>query len=154
MPPFDGLTNFELQDIAHKNNIKLDLVIMMDELLTLKKQNYNLILNLQDTGVGNGTHWICLITRGNNALYIDSFGGFAHPTVIKWCLYNDLHLGFSNYICQSLKSQRCGYYSLQAIKQIQDATAQNLYDKGNAYVNLYEPSRKANEKIVMQKLIP
>ena len=48
MAPFDGLTNYELQDIAHKNNIKLDLVIMMNELLTLKKQNYNLILNSLD----------------------------------------------------------------------------------------------------------
>ena len=55
MPPFDGLTNYELQDIAKHNNIKLGLVIMMDELLTLKKQNYNLILNLQDTGAGNTT---------------------------------------------------------------------------------------------------
>ena len=45
---FDGLTNIELFDIAKKNNIALDNVIMIDEIQEFSnKDNLNLIVNLQ-----------------------------------------------------------------------------------------------------------
>lgn len=145
----NGLTNFQLLDLAKDNNIKLDKVIMMDEILDLKvKKKHNLILNLQDTG-GSGSHWVAFIVRPKKCLYIDSFGAFPHPTIVKWCLQNKLQLGYSAYICQDLKSQKCGYYCLQAIKATQQSTAHNLYDKANQYINQYEPNRKTNESIVM-----
>lgn len=148
-----ALTNFDLIELAKKNNIHLDDVIMVDEVIQLKtNKDYNLIVNLQQTGQG-GSHWIALITRGNKYLYIDSFGGYPHFIIVKHCLKHKFNLGYSAYICQDLKSQRCGYYCLKAIKYIQNSKANNLYDNANKYVNEYEPERLINEKIVMKHII-
>ena len=145
-----GLTNIELMDLAKENDIQLDNVIMMDEVLKLNKnKNHNLIVNLQNTGQG-GSHWVCLIIRGKKWLYIDSFGGCPHPIIIKQCLKNKYQLGYSAYICQDLKSQRCGYYSLQSIKHLQNSDEKDLFDNANTYVNKYEPNRLENEKILMK----
>ena len=149
---FDGLTNIELFDIAKKNNIALDNVIMIDEIQEFSnKDNLNLIVNLQTSG-NSGSHWVCLIIRNKHWLYIDSFGAYPHFRIMKHCLKNKYKLGYSAYICQDLKSQRCGYYCLQCIKYLQNSKATNIYDIANKYVNEYEPNRKTNEKIVMKAL--
>ena len=146
----DGLTNFELFDIAEAHNIDLDGIKMMDEITKLKsKKNFNLIINLQDVGE-SGSHWVCMIMKGSKVLYIDSFGGFPHPLVMKWCLKHKKQLGYSAYITQDLRSQSCGYFCLYAIQYLQHCKENNLFEKGNAYVNVYEPGTKLNEKILMK----
>ena len=128
---FDGLTNFELFDIAKKKNIKLGDVIMIDEIKHLKKnKNYNLIVNLQKTG-DSGSHWVCLIIRKNKWLYIDSFGAYPNLIIMKQCLKSKNNLGYSAYICQHLKSQTCGYYCLYCIQYLQNTNENNLYEQAN-----------------------
>ena len=148
----DGLTNFELFDIAKANNIKLDDVIMMDEIEQIKpKNNYNVIVNLQNSGQG-GSHWICLIIRNKNWLYVDSFGGYPHLRIIKHCLKNNKNLGYSAYICQDLKAQTCGLYCLKCIQYLQTTKEKDLYSNANSYVNQYEPNRKLNEKLLYKNI--
>jgi hypothetical protein len=151
-----GTTNHQLIKIAKMNNIKLKIndVMMMDMIFDIKLGRYhNLILNLADLGE-NGTHWVCMVIRGKKCLIIDSFGCTPDKKIIKFCLDNKLNLAFSKYICQELKSVRCGIYCLQAIKYLHDSTATNLFNDANDYVNLYEPLyENTNERIVMDDLI-
>ena len=147
-----GTTNFELFEMAKQNNIKLDDVIMMDEITKLENnKDYNLIVNLQKTGQ-NGSHWVCLIIRNKKYLYIDSFGAIPPMTLIKHCVQNNFKLGYSAYICQEFASQKCGLYCLQCIKHLQNSKQNTLYVMANNYVNKYEPNRKLNEKIVLKNL--
>jgi len=147
-----GTTNFELIEIAEKNNIdvKIEDVMMMDMLKDIKlKSRHNLIVNLQDSGEG-GSHWEAVVIRGKKCLVVDSFGCSPHRDIIRFCMKNKLKLAYTKYICQELKSVRCGIYSLQAIRYLQNSTAKTLYDDANNYVNEYGPlTLKENENIVM-----
>ena len=151
-----GTTNFELVEIAQKNNIdiKIDDIMMMDMLKDIRlKSRHNFILNLQDTGQ-SGTHWFAILIRGKKCLVVDSFGCMMHRDVIRFCMKNGLKLAYSKYICQELKSVGCGLYSLQAISYLQNSTAGTLYDNANDYINLYGPLKeKENENIVMEGLV-
>ena len=150
-----GTSNHELAEIAHINNIdlKLEDIMMMNMLKDVKlKKSHHIILNLADSDE-TGTHWICLIIKGNKCLFIDSYGCVPHKDVFNFCIKRKLKLGYSKYICQTLKSVRCGLYCLKAIKFLQNSTPSSLYSDGNEYINLYCPLfEKVNEKIVLQGL--
>jgi len=145
----DGLTNYELVKIGKINDIdiKINNIMMVDEIIKIKKSG-NYIINLEKRGKG-GSHWIALLVRNKKWCYIDSFGAFPSSIILKHCKNNNFNLGYSNYICQAIRSTRCGIYSLQAIKYLQYTNSNNIYDEANLYVNNYEPDEKNNEKIVM-----
>jgi len=147
---FDGLTNLELIQIANKNGIKLDSVLMINELTNnIPHGKWNIILNLQPTG-SSGSHWVLFVVRNNTAVYIDSYGAIPPEDVMQYCKSMRIKLGYSAYICQSLASKRCGYYCLQGIEYLQKANSSNLLEKANQYINHYEPLfQKTNESIVM-----
>ncbi len=153
----DGSTNFELVKIAVNNGIKLKIndIMMMNMLSKLKlKKNMNLILNLADLHAGGGSHWVLFLIRDKKALYIDSFGCKVSQEVYDFCLKYNLQLGYSNYICQELNSSRCGLYCIQSLKYLQKCNSNNLYSKGNEYVNMYEPLKEnKNEKICISGLL-
>ena len=50
------LTNYEIMAYCKKKNIKLDWVDMKDQLDKTKRSN--LIINLESSSAGNGTHWL------------------------------------------------------------------------------------------------
>ena len=147
------MNNNELFQIAKTNKIKLHYVLMMDEIVRIPRCDANVILNLENVGQG-GSHWVAFIIKSNNAFYCDSFGGICPDIIMQFCKNRKIHLGYNCYICQFLKSIQCGLYSLQAIKHLQDVSADKLFEIANEYVNNYEPlSENKNEKIVRQKLI-
>jgi hypothetical protein len=155
---FDGLgtTNHELIIMCQKNklNLKIDDIIMADQIPLLKKtKNHNYIINLGDFNTG-GSHWVFFSVRKNNCCYIDSFGGLPNKEVIEYVRKNKLSCGYSNYICQTIKSTRCGIYCINALKHMQNCNENNIFTVANDYVNIYEPIfNNTNEKIVMKDLI-
>ena len=152
----DGTSNFQMAQISKENgiNINIEDVMMMDQLKNVKlKKKINLVLNLQDTGQ-SGSHWFSVLFRGQNVLVIDSYGCYPHMDIIQYCRNHKLKLGYSSYICQSNKSNRCGLFTLQSIKYLQNSNESNLYKHANDYVNLYGPlSLNTNEDIAIEGLV-
>lgn len=147
-------SNIELvrQSKAIGLNLKLSDIMYQSELLWLPlKPRMHLVLNIDAVGSG-GSHWVAFAIHDEQALYIDSFGGFPCITVIQYCLKHKLQLGYSNYVCQSLnkEDQMCGQYSILALNSVKRSS--DMYEDGNIYVNEFAPDRIANMKILKQLL--
>lgn len=101
-------TNIYLEQLARKNNIRLDYVLFKDELRKIKyKDNLNIIINMSNTG-HQGTHWVALHTFNDKAIYFDSFGIIEPVEVSNWAhkvIYND-------YQIQHLTDVDCGQLCL------------------------------------------
>jgi len=140
------LTNFELIKLAKRRIIKLENVIMKDELKNMKrKSKLNIIINLQSSKVGNGTHWVCLIIEKNNAMYFDSFGAIPPIEVIKYC--KGLKLGYNSYIVQDMNSTECGNYCLAFLEYNQNSK-ESLFKAANSFVNMFEHDTTLNDDIL------
>jgi len=144
------LTNIELFELAQKMNIKLDDVIMKDNLKDIPlTTNMDLIVNLESSNKGNGTHWIGLIIRKKSAMYFDSFGAIPPKEVISFC--KGLRVGYNSYIIQDLKSTECGNYCLGYLRYIQSGKG-IIYLRANEFINMFEDNTKLNDKILMKYL--
>lgn len=146
------IDNFKLANLSSKYNLgyKLSDIIPKDILKEMKiKKNMNIIINFEITG-GGGTHWVCLLVRNNKAFYFDSFGAYPIDEVINFCKTNNLKLGFNNFIIQNIKSTNCGLFCLALIRYV--GKSNNLYEKSNEYINLFENSTCENDKILMKYL--
>ncbi len=124
-------SNYDLLDYSKKFNIKLDEVVMRDQLNHIQHKNkQNLIINL-DSSRSSGTHWAGLLIEAKNALYFDSFGGLPPKEVIAYC--KRYKLGYSSFIIQDLSSETCGYYCLAFLHYMQHNKG-DLFAKYNDYV--------------------
>ena len=163
MADVDGISNFELADLAkkHKVDLKLEHIIMADQLQNIPlKRKMNLIINLQKSSQG-GSHWVCLVIRGKNSFYCDSFGMDCDVNVLQYCRKSGIHLACNKYVIQDLKSVQCGLYCFGLIKYIDTEIIPSQYPRefqnkllelSNNYINLYKPNRKQNDKIVYKYL--
>ena len=137
------LTNFDLFNISKERSIILHNVIMRDQLKSIRrKSNQYLIINL-DHSNNQGTHWVCLIIQGKNAIYFDSFGAIPPKEVISYC--KGLKLGYSSYIVQNLKSEACGWYCIALLHYIQ-TNNNDIYENYNDYINMFEDNTEQNDK--------
>lgn len=158
-----GISNFELADLAKKEkvNLKLQDIMMADQLLTTPlKKKMNIVLNLQKSGQG-GSHWVCFIVRGKQSFYCDTFGMDCDTNVIQFCKKHKLHLACNKYIIQDLKSVQCGIFCFALIKYVDTELIPSHYPREfenkllelcNNFVNLFEPNRKKNDKILYKYL--
>jgi hypothetical protein len=87
-------------------------VYSKDQLPTLERNKFY-IINLQDSGAGNGSHWTVFFNKKPlTSIYYDSFGFIAPLEVqkqIKPYIYNDTEI-------QNYNSSACGYYCIAFIK--------------------------------------
>jgi hypothetical protein len=157
-----SLSNFELEKLARKYNIKLDMVLSRDEILSnlelfRRYPNWNIIINLQslysDKGLPqNGSHWVSLIRVSDTFLYMDSYG-FPPPEEVK-ILINKIdpkaRLIYNEKQIQKVNTDKCGYYSLFFIDFIRDNLKKNfkmnlktLFNKyTEQFVSVYEDKKK------------
>jgi len=139
------LSNYDLEDIAKKNNIILDGVIYKDDIFKIKKKkNMNIIINLQNSDSdGNGTHWVTLCKRSDKYMYFNSFG-VDPPLIIQQ--YCEKNLGVNKYICQNINTDVCGFYCIAFINYINNT--KKVYDVSNEFINLFESDTKKNKAIL------
>ena len=69
------------------------------------------VINLDRDDI-EGTHWVCLYVKGNQAIYHDSFGEEAPLEVIKFCKRGNVKLLMNHFQIQHLLSTACGYYCI------------------------------------------
>ena len=140
------LTNFELIKLARRRRIDLDHILMKDELKNIKrKSKLSIIINLQSSKVGNGTHWTCLYIENKFAIYFDSFGAIPPVEVIRYC--KGLKLGYNSYIIQDLNSTECGNYCIAFLEYLQYNNG-TLFQDANSFSNMFEHDTKLNDDIL------
>lgn len=110
----DLLTNTDLEEYAKKLKIPLHAAIQKDLFSRLTPKQGGYIINLQDSTIGNGSHWTAMYIFDKHVLYYDPFG-FSVPTPIMKFLsrYKKIKtiLRSTDQIQEST-SIRCGWYSL------------------------------------------
>ncbi len=142
------LTNYDLIDICRRNQIHLNSVIMKDTLKSLNKsKNMKLIVNLQSSSQGDGTHWLVLIIKGSNCLYFDSFGVIPCKEIIRFC--KGKRLGYSAYIIQDINSTQCGLYCI-ALLHFMQYNKGDFFELFNDFINLFVSNTKVNDKILFR----
>lgn len=121
----NGLSNFDLQNIAQRQKIPLDGVISKDRLKERFRpkpsQEFNLIINLQDLYDGEGdlqpgTHWVslCFFKKENKYTYFDSYGFPPPVDVVQFCKkhHPSAEIVYTNSQIQQLNTVWCGVYAL------------------------------------------
>ena len=144
------ISNFDLVKLAKSHNVQLELneIIMADELVNIaSKRNMNLIINLQDSSQ-NGSHWVCLIIKGKNAFYFDSFGAKPDTYVTQYCRQNGLRLGYNNYIIQDLSSTECGVFCIALLKYLANNNKKELYKTSDEFIDIFNNNTKDNDKLL------
>jgi hypothetical protein len=147
------LTNFDLEDIAEKNNF--DLVgVFSKNMMPKERVMGSYIINLQDYEDGEGTHWVaCKIFENKNCCYFDPFGLPAPPDVNNF-LMPFKPIACNNRTIQDFKSIKCGYFCLAFIKYFDDfdTKKKDVFEAYDDFLNAFSNNSKTNDKIVMEML--
>ena len=100
----------DLWEICKKYGIKLNGIFSKNLLPTSSLKDGAYIINLQNSNVGNGTHWTCFFIRGNQMAYFDSFG-IDEPEILEKL---DSRYDYSeNYKqLQDINDSCCGYFCI------------------------------------------
>jgi hypothetical protein len=109
------LSNLDLTDYCKKLNIPLNGIHSKDLFNTIKPKLGCYIINLQDSNVGNGTHWTGLIIKSNfSCIYFDSFGITMPYDIICFVkrFNHKIKIYYSIDQIQHLNSIYCGWYCL------------------------------------------
>lgn len=101
-------TNFDLEQICMKLNVKLKGIYLKNQLLNIKPVNGCYIVNMSDVGEG-GTHWFCIYIENKKAVVFDSFGVAPADEVLLF-LYTIPKVFYNKQQVQEIKSSACGWY--------------------------------------------
>lgn len=135
-------TNIELEKYAKKDfKIPLKGIYRKDELPKSKKGLF--IVNLQDSNVGNGTHWVCFDKNEKFSFYFDSFGIKPPVEIIDFCQSPIL---YSEKKIQHDSSANCGFYCLYFLYCFH-----NDYDY-NRILNKFKEDSIDNDKILQEEI--
>ena len=158
MIKFELLSNIDLVYYCKLLKIPLIEVLQKDLFEQINKPREGCyIVNLQDSNIGNGTHWTCLILTKTIAIYYDSFG-LAIPTPIKKFIMRfnkKSKVLYSIDQIQDMKSVFCGWFVLyflyfMTVLYKKSYNYRYLTNKHNAIFSL--KNQYLNDRII-QKLI-
>jgi hypothetical protein len=137
-------TSLELQNICNHLNIKLNGIMMKDQLNTKNIKNGCYIINLENHNQ-DGSHWTALFKNKNKYYYADSFGVVPPQTLLDNLKINPNNLFYNDKQIQDLKSQRCGFYAIYFLYCISKNPIQEGLEK---YINTFsfDGDERKNEK--------
>lgn len=146
------LTNFQIEDLAHRMKIPLEFVGFKNLLPKKIKTNKAYIINLdddvcKDTGIqSGGTHWTTFIVmeypnKKIEGIYFDSYGS-PPPEIVKERLMDNfkMKVPYNTKDIQSLMNEACGWYCLafQHFINAYDKRSKNLYWDVEEFLSLFE----------------
>lgn len=107
-------SNFQLLEFAQKKHLGKISILCKDELSKVKlRPNLNFIINMSDSNIGQGSHWVGLFISHNlQPFYFDSYGAVPPKEIIKYLKQLKRKIAYSQFAIQDLKSDRCGIFSL------------------------------------------
>jgi hypothetical protein len=143
-------SSLDLEQIA--NTLKLPLVGIYSK-DTLPNRCYvgSYIINMEDSDVGNGSHWVLLkVFKTKEAIYFDSFG-LSPPMQIKDFVKGTI--ATSNREIQDIDATTCGYFCL-ACDHYMTYQKQHrpIYERFDDFLNIFKADTKKNDEILLDYL--
>lgn len=109
-------TNFQLEHLA-KGIKNFRGVYSIDKLPNQPWHTEKMIVNLQSTKDGQGTHWVSFSKKGNNIWYYDSFGDLRPPLLLLkyWGEGCSIYYNFES--DQKITQSNCGQNSIKFLRK-------------------------------------
>jgi len=109
------------------------------------------IINMENSDVGNGTHWVLLkIFPTKEVIYFDSFGMSVPPLVKEFV---NSKIATSTRQIQDIDATTCGYYCIMCDDYM---THQNqrrsIYERYDDFLNIFKADTKKNDEILLDYL--
>ena len=145
-------TNLQLEDMSRQLRLPL-LGILSKDQLHGRVNVGSIILNLQSSTDGNGSHWTLLkVFPKGQVIFFDPFG-FAPPKQVRQ--YIKGKIGVSTRQIQNIDSTMCGYYVLMADHYLTyNQTRRDIYERYDDLINLFKVDTKKNDEILKDYLRP
>lgn len=149
--PDKPLSNFDLEELAHKYKLPLIGVFSKDELPD-KLQVGSYYVNMQNATDGSGSHW-CLVKifDKKHAFYFDSFGERL-PLEIMEFLKPYKPIPYSHRQIQNIHSSRCGLYVVACDIFMNHIKRKSMLEQLDDFLNLFKADTKLNDAILVDYL--
>jgi hypothetical protein len=151
------LSNHDIKNYCKMLKIKLNDINYKDKIIIDKEGCY--IINLDHSSPldgFNGTHWVALYVKKNEALYYDSYGLDMPPIIIKKIKKHNskfkIYHNANQY--QTMKSIYCGWYSLLMLYMCTKNSKSTIRGILNKYRGIfyYNENRYKNDDILKQNI--
>ena len=140
------LTDRDIIEILHSYNIKINGIYQKDKLPNKLLDGF-IVVNLQSSVEGFGTHWCALFHSKECDLYYDAFG-FISPEAIEDKINKSYY--YNKRDIQNINSSSCGFYCIAFIKYIQNK--KNKLEAFDKFISLFSGNTKQNEKVLYDLL--
>ena len=140
------LSDRDIIQILNSYNIKINGIYQKDKLPNKIPEGF-LIVNLQSSVEGFGTHWSALFHSKECDLWYDSFG-FLAPEAIEDKINKSYY--YNKRDIQNINSSSCGFYCIAFIKYIHHK--KNKLEAFDKFISLFSGNTKQNEKVLYDLL--
>ena len=141
---FQPLTKFNITKLL-KNIRTFRGVYCKDLMPHNPKKGESMVVNLQDSSDGNGTHWVAMV-YGKDYQYFDPFGIYPPDVITDYMKKGNGGVIYKSCKIQQLDSVMCGYYCCYYI--LERASGRNRND---ILLDCDQESRKNKDKIYGKK---
>lgn len=143
-------TNLQLEDMARQLRLPLLGVLSKDQLHGRVNVG-SIILNLQSSTDGNGSHWTLIkVFPKGEVIYFDPFG-FAPPKEVNQFIKKKIAV--STRQIQDTDSTMCGYFCLMCDHYMNEHR-RDIYERYDDFLNLFKVDTKKNDIILKDYLRP
>ena|SRR3990167_4894395 len=143
-----GMTNNDIIELVQLliPQGKFDGVVRKDQ-LKINGPGHFAIVNLENTGKGNGTHWVACGFAEKKPWYFDSFG-LGVPEEINKVLGAESEIAHCLLQIQSDSSSLCGLFAVGSCCVGASATESSVSSKLNQFVHMFsnEPNLLKNDE--------
>jgi hypothetical protein len=109
------------------------------------------IVNMEDSDVGNGTHWVILrIFPTKEVIYFDSFGLSPPKQIIDFV---GKKIATSTRQIQDINATTCGYFCLACDDYMSHQNQRRpIYERYDDFLNIFKADTKKNDLILLDYL--
>jgi len=122
------LTNFDIEKYEKKINLpNFRGVFCKDQLPHIKHQNECMIINMEDSNAGDGSHWVALYkSKKDKHIYFDSFACDIPIDIACYC--NNSYILATTKQIQDIDSSMCGWFSLYLLDMMENNSINKTMD--------------------------
>lgn len=147
-----GLSNFQIDN--HFKNSRFSRFyggcLSKDELKNITPNDKFWIINLQDSTIAEGSHWVlvfdCVVHdhQEDFCIYFDPYGIFPHDSIVDFMEKSDKPLQYTYDTFQDIDSTKCGHYCIYVAESIlKSVSYRKIFDE-----LLDEHNIPANERLM------
>lgn len=103
-----SLSNFDIDHFAISLGIPHWCGCHSRDLLPKRVDIMSVVINIQNSNDGEGTHWTSFVILNNIAIYFDSFGNLKPPLDVVEYIGPDVDIYYNSYQYQNYNTYNCG----------------------------------------------